>query len=308
MNKQLKDYFTFTRRELSGILVLLILIVAFAILPKFYGRLVKSEPMDVSGFEKQIEAFEFAQIQKKQTADKKAKKEPQYFSFDPNTVTKNELLRLGFSDKQAHIFLNYRNSGAVFYQKQDILKVYGISKKWYKKMLPYIKIDTTALRLKIKNIAMLDTTAIKIVREQDTLQKTPRIAMRIHLNTADSIDLIKLPGIGPAFSRRIISYRKFLGGYVQKEQLNEIYGMSEKTYRKIIPNIDIDTSLIVKIDLNKADFKTLNKHPYLDYKQTKVILKFRDLMGAFNSPSQLLENHLIDSLTYRKIKPYLIIN
>ena len=35
----------------------------------------------------------------------------------------------------------------------------------------------------------------------------------IHLNTADSVQLLPLPGIGPVFAGRIIRYRNLLDGY-----------------------------------------------------------------------------------------------
>jgi competence protein ComEA len=130
----------------------------------------------------------------------------------------------------------------------------------------------------------------------------------IELNTADSIDLIKLYGIGPSLSRRIIRYRNFLGGYCNREQLLEVYGLNQETYNKIANAITTDTSLIQKINLNQIEFKALNKHPYFSYAHTKSVFKYRKLMNGFRSVNEIVANNLVDSATYAKVKPYLRVN
>ena len=49
------------------------------------------------------------------------------FQFDPNTVSLEELVRLGFSPKQAQVILNYRQAGAVFRVKSDFARCYTVS-------------------------------------------------------------------------------------------------------------------------------------------------------------------------------------
>src|SRR5665647_1059817 len=48
---------------------------------------------------------------------------------------------------------------------------------------------------------------------------------RLDLNSADSLHLLEIPGIGPVFASRIIRYRTLLGGYYAVDQLREVYGM-----------------------------------------------------------------------------------
>ena len=129
----------------------------------------------------------------------------------------------------------------------------------------------------------------------------------IELNTADSIDLIKLHGIGPVLAKRIINYRNFLGGYCKIEQLLEVYGLKNDTYNTVNKLIRLDTAYIQKMNINTIEFKTLNKHPYITYSNTKSILKYRKLMEGFTSISELLDNHLVDSLTYNKILHYICV-
>ena len=128
--------------------------------------------------------------------------------------------------------------------------------------------------------------------------------MLIELNKADSIDLIKLHGIGSVLAKRIINYRNFLGGYYKTDQLLEVYGLKTDTYNSILQFVKVDTTYIQRMNLNTIEFKSLNKHPYITYSNTKTILKYRKLMQSFTSISELIENHLVDSITYNKIQHY----
>ena len=87
----------------------------------------------------------------------------------------------------------------------------------------------------------------------------------------------------------------------------EVYGLSKDTYNSINEFVMIDSSYIQKMNINTIEFKTLNKHPYITYLHTKSILKYRDLMGGFTSVESILENHLMDSTAYNKIKHYIIV-
>lgn len=52
----------------------------------------------------------------------------------------------------------------------------------------------------------------------------------LDLNRVDSVTLIKVPGIGPAFAHRILALRTRLGGYYTIMQLQEVYGMDADKY------------------------------------------------------------------------------
>lgn len=106
-------------------------------------------------------------------------------------------------------------------------------------------------------------------------QQKPGITTMLNINTADSLTLMKLPGIGPVFAGRIIKYRRLLGGFASKSQLSEVYGLSDQTITRISPYLKIDTADVVKISLNSATFKEINAHPYISFEQTKAIMKYR---------------------------------
>jgi DNA uptake protein ComE-like DNA-binding protein len=127
----------------------------------------------------------------------------------------------------------------------------------------------------------------------------------VDINRCDTSELIRLPGIGPVLSLRIIKYRQLLGGYSVKDQLREVYGLKPETFETIKEMITVDTSCIERIEINSADYKRLSRMPYFERSQVNSILKFRELEGRIGSIEELVENKLIGEETARKVKPYL---
>lgn len=127
----------------------------------------------------------------------------------------------------------------------------------------------------------------------------------IDINTADSTGLLPLPGIGPVLAGRIIKYRNLLGGFLDENQLTEIYGLTEETLERITPFICVDTTRIGKLHINYADFRTLLRHPYLEYEDVKAIMKYRDVMGQISAIQDIWQNFLLPDSTLDRIEPYL---
>jgi len=131
-----------------------------------------------------------------------------------------------------------------------------------------------------------------------------RPPLMIEINTADSAQLVKLYGIGPSFAGRILKYRGMLGGFFSIEQLLEVYGMDSVRYAGIQNNVKADTSLILAIDVNTAEFKTLLHHPYLDYETVKLICNYREYSGPITCSDTLRKVIGYDPM-YEKVKPYI---
>lgn len=147
------------------------------------------------------------------------------------------------------------------------------------------------------------TSADKTIAVNSSFQKKKTIP--VDINRCDTSELIRLPGIGPVLSLRIIKYRQLLGGYADKEQLREVYGLKPETYETIKESLTVDTSCIERIEINSADFKRLIRMPYFEKSQVNSILKFRELEGRIRSIEELVENKLIGEETAKKVKPYL---
>jgi competence protein ComEA len=253
------NYFGFNRQQRNGLLVLLGAIFLLFIARMSMPYIIKPDEITI----KNIPLALMDSVGNNNTDNTKpfnAETKTTLFKFDPNTVNQEELRKLGLSEKQAASFIRFRNKGFVFYKKEDLKKVFVISDKLYERISPYVDINNTTI-----------TT-----QEPESMKAAPlRESVIIELNSADSIAFISLPGIGPAYAKRILKYRSLLGGFTSIDQLKEVYGFSPESFDKVKDHIRTDPTLIKKVDLNKDEFKIITRHPYIGYERTKEIFSFR---------------------------------
>jgi DNA uptake protein ComE-like DNA-binding protein len=212
------------------------------------------------------------------------------FSFNPNTISFDSMLILGLPNKTAAQIVGYRNKGGRFFKKENLLKIYSVDSNLYERIKPFVQIPK---QKKENQEYKSDTNYIK---------KT----LLIELNSADTLDLQQLYGIGPEFARNIVKYRELLGGYLNKTQLKEVYGMTEERFQGFESQIEVNPTLIKKLNINTATLKQLMKHPYIDFSIAKrIILLKKDKGGEFKSISELQEIDMLYEALYIKIRPYL---
>ena len=160
------------------------------------------------------------------------------FSFNPNTVSVEDLQRLGFSEKQALSIDNYRLKGGRFRRKEDFAKSYVVADSVYDRLEPYIVIP------------------------------------KLDINKADSTALLDLPGIGPYFAGKIVSYRTSLRGYSAPEQLMEIYHFDREKYdglKVLITCSDPEPYPIWTLSEDE-----LSKHPHISRTEAHSIVIYRE--------------------------------
>lgn len=138
---------------------------------------------------------------------------------------------------------------------------------------------------------------------------TPRLQKLKHgetieLNSADTTTLKTIPGIGSGFANRIVKYRNSLGGFCNMNQLTEVWGMDEYLFNDIAPYIELEVK-VTKIKVNSANFRELNRHPYINYKQAQAITDIRLRKGSIESIKRLA---LLDEFPEKdilRLTPYL---
>jgi len=64
---------------------------------------------------------------------------------------------------------------------------------------------------------------------------------RVNLNTAGMEELTTLPGIGPAYAKRIVDYREKNGPFKRVEDLLNIQGIGEKTLERIREKVTVSS-------------------------------------------------------------------
>ena len=128
-----------------------------------------------------------------------------------------------------------------------------------------------------------ENKVVKTPRRQSSESKVQssefKVQGSIGINSADTTELKSLPGIGSFFARNIVEYREKLGGYVESSQLLEVYGFDSVRFACIFSYIKLDSVATRKVRVNHDDFKTILRHPYIEYDDVKKIVKYRESKG-----------------------------
>ena len=129
------------------------------------------------------------------------------------------------------------------------------------------------------------------------------------MNTADTVALVALPGIGPAFARGMVKYRESLGGYHSLDQLAEVYVLRDKpdAVAKLKELLVLDTLMVRRIPINTCTVEELAAHPYARWKLAKPLIAFRNQHGRFSKLEEIKGCALIDADAFRKLAPYLTV-
>jgi DNA uptake protein ComE-like DNA-binding protein len=256
----LKAYFNFTDKERLGLVVLSVVLIIMVIVFNVGYRQTLPEALTVDA--EQLEMIPPLESQLDYTSQESVEKDGSNVitPFNPNKLTLNEWMDLGFSEKQANSILNYKNNYGPFQKKEDVHKLYVVSDEMYEKIESYMFFD------KKSN----DKIEIKPDNE-DLIVETPLLS----LNSASDSDLMKLPHIGPVYAQRIIKYRNKIGGFVDERQIQTIY-VSDEAKKSLIDNTFIDYHQIHKVNINTAEKNELKNIPGSNWEVIAIILKKRD--------------------------------
>lgn len=186
------------------------------------------------------------------------------FPFDPNTISVEDLQRLGFSQKQAASIDSYRQKGGRFRRAEDFSRSYVVADSVYRRLEPYISIP------------------------------------KVDINKVDSAAFDALPGIGPWFASKMVDYRRQLGGYSCPEQLMEIYNFTEDKYAALADLIEC-SSPSGSFDLWGLPVDSLRLHPHVrNYGTARAIVFYREHNPREKWTLQgLLDAGVIDEKQYR---------
>ena len=136
------------------------------------------------------------------------------------------------------------------------------------------------------------------------IKSKPKELIVIELNSADTFELQRLKGIGSSFAKRIVKYRERLGGFTDKSQLLEVFGMDTVRYNGLKGNLIVNKDSIHKININNVIFKDLMKHPYFPFGITKAIILYRKDHKVFKNIGELKSIQGINDSIYGRLKLY----
>lgn len=297
MKQFIKDFLTFNKRERRGIFVLVTIIVILLIVLNISSLFYKKEAADFSEFAKEIEEFSnqadssLLYEEEYMVGGNINKSLPERFYFNPNQLDENDWLKLGLTGKQVKAIKNYVAAGGKFHKKEDLKKIYVISEEFYHSVEPYIKIPAdTAVGNDINGISF---------------KKPVKKILEIDINNADTSLFKELRGIGGGYAKRIIRYREALGGFASIDQIMEVYGIPPQLFDSIAMYLTVDTSGLVKMNINTCTPEELKKHPYINWNVANAIVAYREKHGPYKNVFDIRKTDLVDEDLYRKIAPYL---
>lgn len=299
-----KDYLTFGKKDRWAAVLLIVIGISVFGLPKLLGSGNTISVLEdttllrtADTLQKEKETFDYgannASVSFHQPTVNAGYTDGQLFQFDPNTLSAEGWQRLGLNNRTIKTIHNYRNKGGRFYKKEDLKKIWGLPEAFYHRVEDYIVIENTRPSYP-SNYSPATNYPSKGKRDVSVVQ----------VNSADTTELIALPGIGSKLAARIINFRDKLGGFYSTEQIRETYGLPDSTFQMLKPYLHVNAGEVKKLNLNSASKEELRTHPYIKWALANAIVEYRAQHGAFKSIDELKNIMLIDEATFNKIEPY----
>ena len=315
--KFLPGYFSFTRKERTGIYLLLSGIILFTLLPFLMPFFLKKKVPDHSEFEKEIAELKYKEADsaepfkpRKYATGNYSRVYPssrknypslqpsgELFNFDPNTLTPSGWKKLGVRDKTIQTIQHYLSKGGKFRRAEDISKIWGLHEEEVQRLLPYVAIpqEIIASNSGKRNFG-------------NKIYVNPKHSnIPVEINTADTIEFTTLPGIGSRLASRIVKFRDKLGGFYKVEQVAETFALPDSTFQQIRARLVLKNPQVKQININTATIDELKMHPYIRYNLANAIVQYRNQHGRFLLVSDLKKIMLVTDEAYHKISNYLSI-
>ena len=284
------------------IILLVVIIICMAALPLLRSSEDKGKSPNKTEY-----ASKPRQYTRKQPYYKVPEKQYELFYFDPNTADSTQLLRLGLQPWQVRNIYKYRAAGGRYNKPTDFARLYGLTLKQYKRLEPYIKIEKEVMAADVYK----KSDDKKPIKKDTTLIAYPvKISEgeHININTADTNELKRIPGIGSYYARRIVSFRQRLGGIANVHQLLEIQGFPESSLKYMSVGESANNRNlppITRIRINHLDVNALSRHPYIRYIQAKEIMNHRRLRGPIKKADDLRRLPSFTDKEVERVNPYI---
>lgn len=269
------SFFKFDSQQRTGIFTLILIIVGIQ-LGYYYIEVKNDEDNAVEKQEWLSHQSEIDRMKKEKINFK-----PKIYPFNPNFITDFKGYKLGMSTDEIDRLLKFRESNKYVNSAQEFQAVTKVSDSLLDAIAPYFKFPDW---VKNKN-----AKSSFISYEKRPYEKNEKIIL-IDINNATQEDLMKIYGIGPGLSERILKQKEVLGGFVSMEQMNDVWGLSPEVIEKL--NLRFKVSVlpnVKKIKINDASVKELSQFPYFRYPISKEIVTYRSMNNGISNSEDLIK-------------------
>ena len=217
------------------------------------------------------------------------------FAFDPNTVTYDELLLLGFDKRTAVGIVKYRIAGKVFGIAEELALCYGVTDEMFARVRPYIKIGAKyATKPKVNTFDSLQSSRPK--------RFSPRPFEKFGIDTV-GVEYLRLIGFSTRQAEALIEYRKRGGGIFSMNELRDCYAVSKEMADSLSHFVVLSVRDPHKglVEINSADSATLRSVRGIGEKTVVAVMQYRKLLGGFVRKEQIAELKCVTPDNFLKI-------
>jgi len=289
----IRNIFGFSQSETNGFLILLpsmlLILFSYPLYRAFFHH------SDISNDPEQVKIDSLLALWDFNPASDLKNNSVTLFAFDPNTATSADFDSLGMPSFLSNRIINYRSKGGSFRKPEDLSKIYGMDSALFERLYPFINIRPKIIISESNHSKELE------------YKKSAPLVLR-DLNLADTTQLKFIKGIGSVLALRIVKYRNALGGFIDQNQIKEVYGLDTSVVKKVQSGFYVEPSYRpTQLNINIATESDLSNHPYIRSKIAKLIVAYRFQHGSFAEIADLLKIDLIDQTTFDRVSPYLTI-
>ena len=335
MRKWRQKLFGFTRKERAGVITIVVITGCYLwILTVKQQIQPKLGQYSFNQFKNEIEAFHKQKQNHITPIDR---------TYDLNTITSQNLMSLGTTKEIANRIIKYRALVGEFSAKSDLLKVYGMDSALYHRIsnstvltekvdpipemqysshnpaegsdpktnekpvtinIDSFRIDTVS-RSESRSQRDLGKMVDSLVKQKSQPSYKIRQPVVIDINRASPEEWQSLYGIGPAYSKWIVQYRDALGGFYDISQVSETFRLPDSVFLSIKENLVVEPHSHYQININEVQLEELVDHPYLNYRQARVLFNYVQQHKPIQDLSSLHDIRGLDSTVIGKILPYL---
>lgn len=214
--------------------------------------------------------------------------------FNPDQLSANDWLRMGFSEKQAEAIVKYKNYlGGSFISKEKFKECFIISPENYNKLEPYLLLPTKTPE-NVRNFA-----------------KNNAVKSRTQYHPFDPNQLDaegwKALGFSEKQAVTIINYRNrnLRGSFKSLDDLQRCFVISAEKFQEMKPYIKLQEKQQEKTDFSKTDLNTITFKQLmefgLDERSAGSMIGFRKKLGGFMNKQQILSTYNIDQDVVQKL-------